>query len=357
MNNYVEAALPLPMQLEGVTAQWVSQALSIRYPGTEVAAVVIDGVIAGTASKARLNIEFSVNPDDLPVSMYIKGGFHGAEQLELVGGGYLREASFYRDFGPVIEDLEFPQCYFAGANSESGQGIVLLEDLTARKVTFGRATQPIGADVAAATLEWLAKLHGRFWNIPKDEKLLPWPGLIKVISKTFFSEGYWDEMIGRPLAAPLPDAMRDPDRVLQALEIYWDIFISNDKFTFVHGDTHLGNMYFLPDGSPGFLDWQSPMRGPWSDDMSYFLVGSLSVEDRRRHERELIRHYLDCLKGTGVDVPSFDETWLQYRQHVMHGFMWVSTPPQMQPDDVVAANTERYCAAFEDLETLDALGL
>jgi hypothetical protein len=358
MTQYAEDRMPLPLNLDGLTPQWIGEALSHRYPGVEVVAASVDGIIVGTASKARLTLEYRGSSQGLPPTMYAKGGFHGPEQMQLGGAGYAREVMFYRHYAPLLDGQELPKSYLGATSAESGQSIVFLEDLTQRQVTFGKATRPVTRDTAAATLEWLARLHGRFWNQAELSGLAAWPGLIKQVIEFFLSGTFWTDMTGRPLAAPVPEELRNPQRVHQAMTAMWNAFEHQSPATFIHGDAHLGNMYFLPDGKPGFLDWQCPMRGPWADDVTYFLIGSLSVEDRRRYERELIRHYLDCLGAHAqLSVPSFDQAWLAYRQQVMHGFMWVATPPQMQPDDIVAANTERFCAALRDLETLKALGI
>lgn len=357
MNKHNEDEMILPMSLDELTPPWLSKALHHRYPNTEICSVSVDGIIVGTASKARLQLTYDKNPQSLPPSLYVKGGFHGPEQMQLGGIGYVREAMFFRHFAPLLQQLELPQSFFAATNADSGQSIVLLEDLTRRDVRFGRATEPVSRDTAAATLEWLAHLHGQFWDRPELSELQAWPGVIKEVIDMFLSDDFWGAMTSRPLAAPVPEMMRNPTTVKRAIRAMWDAFERKPGQTFIHGDAHLGNMYFLPNGRPGFLDWQSPMRGPWSDDVSYFLIGALTVEDRRKYERELICHYLDCLRSyRPAHMPSFDEAWLDYRRQVMHGFMWVATPPQMQPDDIVSANTERFCAALQDLETLKALG-
>lgn len=350
--------LALPQDLKGLNSEWLSAALSCHYPGVEVTAAEVDGVIAGTASKVRLRLEYNQagRQSGLPPTLYAKGGFHGARQRELARDGYEREVAFFNTYALQLKGLEIPRCYFAA--TDGAQAIVLLEDLTARGAHFGRATEPVSSDTAAATLEWLASLHGRYWNRPpKTAAPQRWPGIIREVIDGFLTPEVWEAMIARPVATSVPDAMRDPKRVRGALLAMWDAFTDAQR-TFIHGDAHLGNMYFLADGSPGFLDWQSPMWGPPMDDVTYFLIGALSVEDRRRHERELLKHYLSCLGAIdGVDAPSFDQAWLAYRRQVMHGFMWVATPPEMQPDEIVAANTVRFCTALSDLETLDALGI
>src|SRR3546814_6559584 len=70
------------------------------------------------------------------------------------------------------------------------------------------------------------------------------------------------------------------------------------------GDCHQGNTYILPNGERLWLDWQLSRRGrPWRD-LTYFCIGSLTIEERRRseeHTSELqslmrISYAVFCLK-------------------------------------------------------------
>ena len=55
----------------------------------------------------------------------------------------------------------------------------------------------------------------------------------------------------------------------------------------VHGDCHLGNSYRRADGERIWLDWQLVRKGrPWRD-LTYFMIGSLTIEERRQSERAL----------------------------------------------------------------------
>src|SRR3546814_6077081 len=57
------------------------------------------------------------------------------------------------------------------------------------------------------------------------------------------------------------------------------------------GDCHQGNTYILPNGERLWLDWQLSRRGrPWRD-LTYFCIGSLTIEERRQSLRDLIAHY------------------------------------------------------------------
>jgi hypothetical protein len=53
-------------------------------------------------------------------------------------------------------------------------------------------------------------------------------------------------------------------------------------------------------------------------DASYFLMMAMSVEDRRLHERELLRHYLDVRHTLGAEPIAPDDAWLAYRLHAAY---------------------------------------
>ena len=82
--------------------------------------------------------------------------------------------------------------------------------------------------------------------------------------------------------------------------------------TVIHGDPHIGNL-FDDHGRTGFLDWglikvSTPMR-----DVSYFLTMAMAIDDRRAHERDLLRHYLEVRDAAGGTAITFDEAWLEHR--------------------------------------------
>ena len=127
----------------------------------------------------------------------------------------------------------------------------------------------------------------------------------------------------------------------------------------MHGDPHIGNTYVLPDDDVGFLDWQMARRGNWSLDLGYFLQGALTIEDRRRGERELLDEYRGALRLPADEMPTADEIWLRYRASVAHGLaIWMATlsgGDAWQRADICLAFAQRYSAAFIDLETRAAL--
>lgn len=93
-------------------------------------------------------------------------------------------------------------------------------------------------------------------------------------------------------------------------------------------------------------------------DVAYSIIGNLTIDERRAHHHDLLAGYAAALQHLGVQQPpSREEAWEAYRRHAMHGFMWAFTPVQMQPEDIVTAEGDRFGSAVRDLDTFGALGV
>jgi hypothetical protein len=93
-------------------------------------------------------------------------------------------------------------------------------------------------------------------------------------------------------------------------------------------------------------------------DVSYFLVNSVDTDLRRRHERELLAHYLDVLRAHGVASVDADAAWEEYRLFALYTWIAISVTaaaPGLQPPAVVRRACQRSGTALDDLASLDAL--
>jgi hypothetical protein len=217
--------------------------------------------------------------------------------------------------------------------------------------------EPLTPDTVAAGLDVLAAFHAATWDnagLEQSDWLTLGSPAMRSITRDILSEESWAHHVALPRGKGIPESQLDRERVAAGFEQMW----RNDDASVValgHGDPHIGNVYLDP--SPAFLDWQGVCRQPWSDDVAYFLSGTLTVEDRRANERDLLTHYLAELTARGVTAPSFDEAWLDYRRHQLHGFVWLVVPIAMQPEEHAAVLSERYAIACEDHDTFKALGV
>ena len=109
----------------------------------------------------------------------------------------------------------------------------------------------------------------------------------------------------------------------------------------------------------GLCDWQCLSRGHWSRDFAYAVTASLTPDDRRKWERELLARYIGRFaEKTGV-TPDFDLSFLRYRQQIVHALaMWTITLchspllPDMQPEDMTLEMVRRLAIAVDDLDAI-----
>ena len=112
---------------------------------------------------------------------------------------------------------------------------------------------------------------------------------------------------------------------------------------------HPGNTYAIGAGT-GFYDWQLVRRGSWVHDVGYFMVSSLTVADRRTHERDLLAGYLDTLARHTGDRPR--DAWPQYCATPVYGLgAWLQAiaAGTFHPADTCLVAIERFVAAYRDL--------
>jgi aminoglycoside phosphotransferase (APT) family kinase protein len=330
----------LPLAIEEVTASWLSAAL-----GAEVAEVETTGIIWGTATKVLLQVRYAADSIGLPKRICVKGGFV-PDLLAIMAPGYQDEARFYRDIAPLF-GAGLPHCWYAEIDEETGQGIVVLEDLAAAGVRFCDAREPLRPGQVFDGLRLLATLHGT----TTDASWLSGTPYFRPMVSGLLAPEHWDAHVGTTDSDAVRAVLTDRSRIATAFERLWAGEDSRPH-VLIHGDANLTNVCLDADGTPSFVDWQFVCRGDAAHDVALFVIGALSVDDRRTHERALVREYLKLRRG---DVEDENIFWNAYRAHAIHGACYALTPDAMQPAPIRAALAERYAVAMQDLGTLDLL--
>jgi hypothetical protein len=345
-----------PLTLDEIDPAWLTGALRTRFPDVEVVDAVRDAERAGTSTSARFALTYADGTLDpsLPPAVYVKGGFD-AVMRRRVWAAPIQEARFYADFADEVP-LNLPGAYYAGVDDDARQGIVILEDLSARGVHLGHATDHVSVDALAACVTDLAALHARFWADARLAAYQNWSGPQRAYLRYLCRPKHWAEVLERPDADLLVQLLPTPEAALAGLEAMW---AANDSRppALLHGDCHGGNLFFEADGRPGFLDWQCTFPGNPGHDLGELMLTALDTEDRRRSERDLIEQYHDALLANGVpDAPGADELWLYYRRNIMHDMVSsVLNPYDMQSAEVTTITAGRTLRAAHDLDLLGAL--
>lgn len=335
--HYTATDVPLPVSVDGLTAEWLSTAL-----GRDVAALTVSEIIWGTATKVLITAGFG---DGTEASLCVKGGFN-PELLAQMGATYQVEARFYSDLGARFS-AGVPTCHFAGVDERTGQGIVILDDLRSPSTTFGDARQPLTPDQVSAGLDGQAAWHTFTGHPPR---WVPGTPLWQPVIDSLLAAPNWERHTTQGKAAALPAELLDRQRLQDGLHSSWNADALGPA-TIVHGDANVTNCVTEEGTRPWFLDWQLVCRSHWAHDVALFLVSSLSVADRREHERDLIASYV-AARRDDLDV---DQAFRAYRAHLLHGLMYAFIPDEMQPPEVCAPLVERFACAITDHDVLALL--
>lgn len=324
---------PLPLTVDEVEG-WLRAALDVEQ-------VEQTGIVWGTATKVLVAV---TRPDGETARWCVKGGFR-EELRAIMAAGYRAEAMFYRDVAPKL-DAGVPACHLAVA--EGDQAIVVLDDIIAGGARINDPREPMTVSQVSAGLTAMAAWHAR-----ADLRLdwMPAAPYYRPIVDGLFAPAHWDAYIGQTTTGPVLEVFADREQIAAAYQRLWAAQDARPA-TFVHGDANPTNVYFAADGATRFLDWQFACRTDAYQDVACFLVGALSVEDRREHEQALLREYL-AARGAGAE--SFDEAWDAYRRNAVYGAVYCLTPEEMQPAAVRAPLADRYAQAALDLDTLALL--
>ena len=354
MTAPVHAVGQLPLSLDEVTAAWLTHALADSFPGVEVAAVGRDREFLGTAASVRLHLTYSPGSAPGPASVHVKGGFDDTWRKR-VWMALQQEVRFYNDFAPDVA-LNLPASYHA-ALDDSPQGILVMEDLAARGVSFGHNMLPVTPDHVATVLEQIATMHATWWGSPRLGAITEWSAPQRTFLKYLFRPSHWEVLASWANGDLLVDAVGSAENALAALGRLWE-WCDAQPATLVHGDLHGGNIYYEPDGRPGFLDWQLCFAGTYSHDMAWIIVTALEPAQRRAHERELVQTYRDALRAAGGPAPALDDMWLAYRKQMAHAVAsYGAVPRDNGPVPVLEEAGLRAFTAAIDHDVLGALGI
>ncbi|MGV0645742.1 phosphotransferase [Mycolicibacterium sp. XJ2546] len=349
------AGLSLPREWEEITPDWMTAALARDFPGTVVDTVTVALRDDGTNRRARLALTYAAGSG--PAAVFAKAVDPEHADLVALTSGLYHEPRLF--MSGVALPLDHPAVYAALIDEDARNFLIVMEDVVARGADPRDSTRPMTVEQVASGVGGLARMHSRFWG----ERLATEPALGWLEPFVAF-EGLEHaplhiahERLGDSVPAEIP--------ALSGTELFVDIWaryigtLTSAPQTLLHGDPHIGNTYVLPDDEVGFLDWQMARRGNWSLDVGYFLQGALTIEDRRRAERELLTEYRDALTLPADEKPTADEVWLRYRASVAHGLaIWMATlsgGDAWQGADICLALAQRYSAAYLDLDTRAAL--
>ena len=354
----------VPWCAEAISPEWITAVVCRDVPGARAVSVEVCGGDQGSSVRRRLKVVYNHEGKQtgLPEDLFCKTTPTLLTRLA-TGLSAAAEGRFYHEIRPELT-IETPKCYRSAWDRNSGRSIHLFEDVVASKsARFCRWNTPITRPQAEQIMDTLAAMHAQFYNSPRFEADLKW-----VVSYLrFFAAGEsvglrqcHEEAMFKAESVVPADIMQRRSEIwpatMKALELH-----RRGPFTLIHSDVHLGNWYISGEGRLGLCDWQCLGTGHWARDVAYALSTTISIEDRRAWERDLLRRYLERMKEDCRLTISFDDAWSLYRQQIFLALMmWTPTlvhsrtTPDMQPEEMSLEMIKRMTAAMSDLHSLDS---
>ncbi len=313
------AALPPPSLIAApgeITADWLQRALAAGGVAS-VQRLALEPEVTpvghGTTSiVVRVRAAYNSGQITAPRSAICKIGAQADHSPERPGP-FERERRAYALFGPE-PGFRVPQCWF-GATDAQGLTNLLIEDLTESTTAGDQITGCSPAD-AALTIRELALFHRRWLGRTGDVE----PGLLLAPEQLLFAYAKGAGVLREWLAGPIPENELAIIDAFGRLAPTW--LAQRPRHTsLIHGDPRVDNVLFEGQGETRracIIDWQSLGTGDPQYDVAYFLSGSVSPEDRRACEQELVAEHAAMLAEADPTY-SADQALEAYRRNIVSG--------------------------------------
>jgi Ser/Thr protein kinase RdoA (MazF antagonist) len=203
---------------------------------------------------------------------------------------------FHRAVGARLAG-SIPTLLGGSVDRERDTGVLLLEDVApaAQGDVLRRCTDA----EAAAVVRTLARLHAGTWGL---DGMPPWTPRV-------LAPDDWEKRLDSAAArypAIIPagthERLRDlPERALRAADA-----LAAGESAWIHGDAHLDNVLFRPDGTAVLLDWSGVVVGPPTVDLARVLTEGVDAGARPELAERLVAAYTDELGTHGVRLEADD---------------------------------------------------
>ena len=317
------AKLKIPKSPNEITNEWLTdvQRASGRLEDTVVVNHSIKplAIGIGSANIVRIILEYDYPEDSALSSMIAKFvSVNEKPHADELGDFSDREVVFYKHLGSN-PGISIPQCLYAEMDEQSGDYLVLMEDMS--KCRVGDLSGKL-EDVEIA-IKHLARFHAKWWNCGQLNKM-PWGILFSSAPEK--NEGLFKTFIDSLLRVKeiygnkIPETFWLVANLLQTVEV--SIF-NGDSLTLVHGDYHPGNIFFQSNNEGRFavFDWEAVHNGCAGEDLARIITLGLTQEQRELYQESLVNLYHKTLLGNVAIDYSIDQCWDNIRRGLLYSVL------------------------------------
>ena len=311
----------MPKSIADLTTEWLQVTLSPYLNDARIAdfASELIGVGEGFMGQlARVSLTYEGTSGNAPDSIIAKFAAARADTRESARDRnlYRRELGFYRDIGQNV-GVRVPRCYYQDFDEPSHHFVMLLEDMAPGEAS----DQVVGTtrETSREVIRQFARLHAKWWN---SEALADYDWARWLINETPMEEGLalLKASIADMEATGRFDAYPEMKRLIYLLPPLFRLDPAPPyPFSLTHGDLRSDNI-IEPTAQGGefcVIDWQLAGTGDPVNDIARWMAQSISVEDRRATEQELLKLYHDMLVENGVSGYSYKQFINGYKMNLV----------------------------------------
>lgn len=348
-------SVPVLRTADELSSAWLQSAVGTG----PIAGFRVEQIGTGQMSRNyRVAIDYAAGDDPGPPTVVIKtaSADETSRSTGISLGIYEREVRFYAELAPRLGG-PVARCHAAVFDAASGWFTLCLED--AAPAIQGDQVAGASIDQARLAVQGLAALHAPVLGDP-ELAAVPWLNQPNPLTRAVMTQllGAFLDRYGDRVSAEYEEVCR---RFVASLDAWVDD--RRPPFGLVHGDYRLDNMLFgEPEAARRFVvvDWQTVSWGAAMTDIAYFLGASLSIDDRRACEEELVREYLEELRARGVGAMNFEDCWEGYRRACFLGLLMTIGPAVIvertqRGDEMFLGSLARFVQQILDLDALELL--
>ncbi|MHA1916574.1 MAG: phosphotransferase, partial [Promethearchaeota archaeon] len=279
---------------------------------------------------ARIVVEYEGNASNLPNSMiakwhpFIEFFYNWGIQTGIIEN----EVRFYSEIAP-ISPIRVPNLIYSDFNLNSKRFALILEDCS--KYTAIDLIKGMNYEQTKIAVISLAKFHSRWWNA-NDLFSFKW---IPEYKQSIFRNIYEQFQPLWNLVKQKEEFKSDlPDQGLELVEKYHKKMIPlafenlPNHSTILHGDFRSSNFFIDNNDTNNPLivfDWTHMNIGFGTLDLACLLSISVSIEVRRKYEKQMVKLYLRELIENGVEISdlAFKDFWYNYLRDLLK---YISAP-------------------------------
>jgi len=308
------AQLAQPEGVEQISPAWLTAALreggAIKNSNVvRVEKVEFHHLPSYFSTIAKLKVEYDGHEPHAPATLIVKTKHENAAQRAYGRqfGVFLREIRFYREIAQSAKDINLPICYFSWLDDPTGDGMILLEDLS--YLECGDQLAGLSYQHVAATTEMIGRFHALWWDSPKLDQL-SWAPLDSYTIADQYG-AHWPKFVHLYDSHLSQNSLRIGEAVSTRMHSILNRAKSRPH-TLVHCDLRADNLLLDPADplATVILDWQLIGRGLATFDLVRLICES--IELGADAHKKLVTDWHATILDRGVQNYSFEDAWSDY---------------------------------------------